>query len=228
MLRSLYLGLVALAGLAGWAGAALAADRPAPPAGDAKAPKCCLLNLFKKKKTVVYESYCPPPPPPCYYAPPPPPVYAPSHGYAPAPLYAPGHSYSPAPLYAPGHTFNPAPLYNSTPLPLQPAPQPALPPAVPIPALPTVPSFTPTTLRNGVQVLSVADFAANFLPVPGPHQVVLVHPVTGSPIEVRFTLPNGTPRKVQAGRRDLEFDYGSRGVEINFEKDGTVTVNYDN
>src|SRR5262249_49236923 len=128
--------------------------------------------------------------------PPPPPCY-----YPPPPVFLP-----PPPI-----AVGPAPI------PFQPGPQ-LSPAPIPIPA--------PTPGAAPGQVLTMQEFAASFQAVPGTHQVNVIHPVTGNPVLVRFTLPAGSPRRVQAGRRDVEFDYGRSAVEIRFEKDGTVKVDY--
>ena len=57
--------------------------------------------------------------------------------------------------------------------------------------------------------------------------MVLVHPFTGKPVKVAFTLPPGAPRKVRASRHALTFDYGRRDVvTIRFLRDGSVRVRY--
>jgi hypothetical protein len=110
-----------------------------------------------------------------------------------------------------------------------PAPAPVLvpaPPPVVVPADLPPPRVVPPPPPAPVQALTVAEFAAAFQPVPGTHKVVLIHPVTGCPVEVCFTLPPGCP-KVKVHRRELEFDYGRREVEIHFRHGGRVEVDYD-
>jgi hypothetical protein len=75
--------------------------------------------------------------------------------------------------------------------------------------------------------MTLDEFAAAFQPVPGIHEVTLVHPRTGQPVTVQFTLPPGVPRKVRVSRRDLEFDYGRHEVDIRFLLRGRVRVDYD-
>jgi hypothetical protein len=98
------------------------------------------------------------------------------------------------------------------PIPAPPPPPPAVPPAQPAPPPPAaaVPARPPT----------LAEFAAGFQPAPGTYEVVLIHPVTGSPITVAFTLPAGSPRKVHVRRRELEFNYGRHFVRLHFDRRG--------
>jgi hypothetical protein len=74
--------------------------------------------------------------------------------------------------------------------------------------------------------LTLAEFASAFRPVPGTHQVLLVHPRTGRPVPVEFTLPPGVPRKVSVRRHELAFDYGRDEVTIRFGLLGRVRVSY--
>jgi hypothetical protein len=72
--------------------------------------------------------------------------------------------------------------------------------------------------------LTLAEFAGSFQPAAGPHEAVLIHPVSKAPVKVRFTLPAGTPRKVRVHRRELVFDYGRQRVKVRFVADGNVRV----
>jgi hypothetical protein len=74
--------------------------------------------------------------------------------------------------------------------------------------------------------MTLAEFAAAFQPAPGNFEVQLIHPGTGQPVTVQFTLPRGTPRKVRVHRRELEFDYGREEVTIRFGILGRVKVHY--
>ncbi len=107
---------------------------------------------------------------------------------------------------------------------LPPPPPPVL---VPTPTeLPPPRILPPPVAPVAVRALTVDEFAAAFQPVAGTHEVLLVHPVTGCPVKVCFTLPEGCPR-VRVHRRELEFDYGRREVEIHFRLGGRVAVDYD-
>ncbi len=108
---------------------------------------------------------------------------------------------------------------------------PAPPPVVVVPAAPVVPApvVPPAPLPPPpapVRPPTIGEFAASFQPAPGTYQVTLLHPLTGCPVPVCFTLPPGCPCKVRVQRRELEFDYGRREVEIRFERHGGVRVNY--
>jgi hypothetical protein len=99
------------------------------------------------------------------------------------------------------------------------APPRARPPDAAPPVVPAVPG-------EAVRPLTLREFAAVFQPAPGNHEVLLVHPLTQAPVPVRFTLPPGAP-KVRVHRRELEFDYGKREVEVRFLRGGRVKVEYD-
>jgi hypothetical protein len=71
-----------------------------------------------------------------------------------------------------------------------------------------------------------AEFASSFRPLPGSYEVVLLHPFTGAPVKACFNLPPGQPKKVRVERDELEFDYGRYEVEIRFNRDGRVSVEY--
>jgi hypothetical protein len=109
----------------------------------------------------------------------------------------------------------PPPSYDPPPVPLPPSYDP---PPVPVP--PPAPAAAP------VRPMTVEEFAATFDPRPGSYEVVLAHPLTGSPVKVCFTLPPGCVKKVHVRRRALEFDYGcGKGdVTIRFFRDGGVRV----
>ncbi|MCZ2340842.1 MAG: hypothetical protein LC104_03495 [Bacteroidales bacterium] len=113
--------------------------------------------------------------------------------------------------FPPGFASPPAPLTYPTPL------SPAYP--APVAGVPSMSLFPAPPMTH-------QQFAAIFQPIPGTHKVVLLHPKTGQPVEVCFTLPPGCP-KVNVGRRYLEFDYGRVEVEIRFGCCGRVKVDYD-
>jgi hypothetical protein len=87
---------------------------------------------------------------------------------------------------------------------IAPAPTPELTPAPPVIELPIV------------RPMSLGEFAANFQPAPGTYEVLLLHPKTGCPVSVTFTLPCGCPRRVVVTRREVVFDYGREKVVIRF------------
>jgi hypothetical protein len=76
-----------------------------------------------------------------------------------------------------------------------------------------------------ILAMSHYDFGYSFKPAAGNYTVVLIHPRTGCPVRVCFSLPCGCP-KVEVRCDEIEFDYGKREVEIEFRKDGRVVVEY--
>jgi hypothetical protein len=82
----------------------------------------------------------------------------------------------------------------------------------------------PEPLPVVVRPVTVAEFAASFRPAPGTYEAMLIHPMTKTPVKVRFTLPTGVPKKVRARRRELVFDYGRHWVKLRFVRDGGVRV----
>jgi hypothetical protein len=74
-------------------------------------------------------------------------------------------------------------------------------------------------------VLTIEQFAKSFQPKEGNYEVTLVNPVTNQPTTVRFTLPEGAPRRVNVSRNEIEFSYGLRRfVRIQFDRDGAEVV----
>ncbi len=108
--------------------------------------------------------------------------------------------------------------------------EPQLPPlpdggqAPPATNAPVVPN--PAPAANQPTPIPHTELARVFRPVPGEHVFLLRHPYTGQPVEVRVRLPQGRPR-IEVDEDELEFDYGTREVKIEFERDGRVEVEYD-
>jgi hypothetical protein len=133
---------------------------------------------------------------------------------------------------APPPVVVPAPGPAPVPVPAAPPPADELPPPRPVvpdaPALPAgAPPLPPAPPPPAVvKALTLDQFAAAFKPIPGTHRVCLIHPRTGQPVDVEFTLPPGVPRKVRVHRRDLEFDYGRQEVHVRFQPRGGVKVVY--
>lgn len=93
----------------------------------------------------------------------------------------------------------------------QPQPQP-----MPVPPPPAVIPIRP---------LTVSEFVASFKPLPGKYEVILIHPKTGCPVKVCFTLPPGCLRKVRCTRHKIVFDYKCQcNVVIRFLHSGKVRV----
>lgn len=126
---------------------------------------------------------------------------------------------APAPevIPAPGKK---APIGNGAPKPPPPAPEPKAPPA-PKPLEPE-PAPAPGGLE---QVLTLEQFVDSFQPKAGNYEVTFLNPVSRKATTVQFSLPEGTPRRVQANGNQIEFDYGARKyVRIRFDRDGAEVV----
>lgn len=123
----------------------------------------------------------------------------------------------PAPVAPPVGVPLPPPTAPSAPV------APGTPPPVPVEPLPPspVPAVVPAPISRAP---TLSEFAASFRPVPGRFEVVMEHPVTHLPVQVCFTLPPGTPRRVRVHRREIEFVYAHCRVEIRFLHNGTVRV----
>ena len=75
---------------------------------------------------------------------------------------------------------------------------PAQPPRVPV--LPPPGQVEPARPVPGQQlpvVLTLTDFSRTFTPLPGKHQVWLIHPSTKQPVLVCFTLPPGRMKRFE-------------------------------
>ena len=113
---------------------------------------------------------------------------------------------------------------GSRPLYMAPAPVvvPGQPERVPAPAPVEANAPAPVEQPRG---LTLSQFANSFQPKAGNYEVALINPVTGVATPVRFTLPEGTHRRVNVFRRELEFDYGPRQyVRIQFDRDGASVI----
>jgi hypothetical protein len=148
----------------------------------------------------------------------PPPVYVVPESVAPPqPFVAP----------APAQQAEPIPLPKQLPDGKPPAPQPKTPPPPPKPMPPTekVQDQTPPQPSTPERVLTIEQFAKSFQPKEGNYEVTLLNPVTKAPTTVRFTLPEGTPRRVNVARNEIEFNYGFRRfVRIQFDREGVEVI----
>jgi hypothetical protein len=103
-------------------------------------------------------------------------------------------------------------------------------PTTPLPAPQMVPDLPPPTavLPPAVlplQPMTVSEFVAAFKPLPGKYEVLLIHPKTGCPVKVCFTLPPGCLRNVKFTGHRLVFDYKCQcNVVIWFFHSGKVWV----
>jgi hypothetical protein len=100
------------------------------------------------------------------------------------------------------------------------------PPApVPQPSPPVIvdPSAPPQPVQPA-QVPTIEAFAKTFQAKAGAYEVTLLNPITKQPTVVHFTLPEGTPRRVNVTRNHVKFVYSLRQwVLIDFNRNG-VTV----
>ena len=103
-----------------------------------------------------------------------------------------------------------------------------LPPAsepIPAPRPPINDANAPPQPVQPAQVMTIDAFAKNFQAKAGSYEVTLLNPTTKQPTAVRFSLPEGTPRRVQVTRDSVEFIYGLRQwVRIEFDKDGAIVT----
>src|SRR5579875_3701130 len=67
-----------------------------------------------------------------------------------------------------------------------------------LPAPQVVPELPPPAALP-LRPLTVSEFVATFKPLPGKYEVLLIHPKTGCPVKVCFTLPPGCIRNVRYG-----------------------------
>jgi hypothetical protein len=103
-----------------------------------------------------------------------------------------------------------------------PLPSVVIPPAVNDPKLPPPPAPLPAQAEPAMKL---DQFAKSFQAKAGSYEVDLVNPVTNQPTRVRFTLPDGTPKRVEVRDNELEFRYGPlRFVRIQFDKDGAQVL----
>lgn len=104
------------------------------------------------------------------------------------------------------------------------APSIPAPPDAPLPAPQVVPELSPPAVVP-IRPLTVSEFAATFKPLPGRYEVLLIHPKTGCPVQVCFTLPPGCIRCVRATGHRIVFDYKCQcNVVIRFLHSGKVWV----
>lgn len=84
----------------------------------------------------------------------------------------------------------------------------------------------PAPAPGGLErVLTLEQFTKGFQPKAGNYEVTLLNPVSKQATTVRFTLPEGTPRRVHVSGNQIEFDYGPRQyVRIRFDRDGAEVI----
>jgi hypothetical protein len=152
-------------------------------------------------------------------------VFVPAAGpvIAPPPLYVvppPSIYVPPPPTNPPRIEVLPVPQLAPAPLPVPaPGPQPA-PTPVPVPVLNTPIDVAPPPVQ-AANIMTLNQFAASFKPRAGSFEVDLINPITKQPTKVRFTLPDGAPKRVIVDADEVEFRYGLfQFVRIGFTRDG--------
>jgi hypothetical protein len=92
---------------------------------------------------------------------------------------------------------------------------------VPLPkALPAPDAKAPQPIQPA-PVMTLDAFAKSFQPKGGSYETTIVNPVTNQPATVRFSLPEGSPRRVVVTRDSIEFIYRiGQWVRIDFNRDG--------
>lgn len=107
-------------------------------------------------------------------------------------------------------------------LPASPAGPLSMPQAVPELLPPTV---MPPPVIMPARPLTVNEFVSAFKPLPGKYEVMLIHPKTGCPVKVCFTLPPGCLRTVRVNAHKIAFVYKCQcDVVIRFLHSGNVWV----
>jgi hypothetical protein len=126
----------------------------------------------------------------------------------------------PSPVY-----YSPPVYLRSAPVPFTaPLPTPELVPVAPLQAGPPADDAPPAP-QQAANVMTPEAFVKAFQPKAGSYEIELLNPVTQQPTPVRFTLPEGTPRRVNVTRREIEFSYGPRQfVRIEFDQDGALVT----
>jgi hypothetical protein len=94
----------------------------------------------------------------------------------------------------------------------------------PVPPPQPLPEQIPPPLQQG-QVPTLDSFVKTFQPKAGSYEVTILNPVTKQPQAVRFSLPEGQPRRVIVNRDSIEFVYSLRQfTRIEFDRDGVVVT----
>jgi hypothetical protein len=104
------------------------------------------------------------------------------------------------------------------------APETLPPPGGTLSAPQAVPELPPPAALP-LRPMTVSEFVASFKPLPGKYEVLLIHPKTGCPVKVCFTLPPGCICNVRFTGHRIVFDYKChRDVVIRFLCCGKVWV----
>jgi hypothetical protein len=139
------------------------------------------------------------------------------------PILAPGPAY----VYPQGYVIPPPSVYIPPTPPATVPPVDVVPPApaqVPSPTVPPPPPPPPAP-ATGAQAMTLDQFSKQFQPKAGTYDLDLLNPVTGQPTRVKFTLPEGTPKRVIVRNREIEFFYGIKHfVRIEFDREGAIVT----
>jgi hypothetical protein len=106
-----------------------------------------------------------------------------------------------------------------------PPPAPGLGPDLPPPTLTNPDSVPPPPVSAPASAMTLDQFSKAFQPQQGNYDILLINPVTQQPTTVRFSLPAGTPQRVQLGQAYIEYRYtGRQMVRIEFDRDGATVI----
>lgn len=95
---------------------------------------------------------------------------------------------------------------------------------------PGFPPPNPGPLPPAFGALTLDQFSRVFVPTAGRHHYRIIHPRTGFPVDVCFTLPHcGKLDRLEVSRNriEIELDRPDFEVEIEFRSNGTVRIDYD-
>jgi len=127
------------------------------------------------------------------------------------------------PSSRPVYVVPPGPVFVAPPP--KPVDVPPMPPANGKKKTKADPDLAPPQPVQPVEAPTLEQFAKSFQPKSGHYEVTILNPATKQPTTVRFSLPEGTPRRVVLNRQRLEFEYGPRQfVRIEFDRDGVVVT----
>jgi hypothetical protein len=111
------------------------------------------------------------------------------------------------------------------PAPMPPAKDFVAPPPQAVPPPPAPSANDPPPPVQPVQAPTLDGFGKTFQAKAGSYDVTIVTPITRQPTQVRFMLPEGTPRRVIVTRDSIEFVYSLRQwVRIEFDRDGVMVT----
>jgi hypothetical protein len=129
------------------------------------------------------------------------------------------------PIFVPGNPPAVMPPAAEAPAPNLPQPQMVQPNIAPTPPQPIFQDKVQPPQPLEVRYPTLDEFARNFQAKAGQYDVTVINPVTQQPTQLKFTLPEGAPRRVIVDRDEIEFRYSLRQfVRIQFTNSGVVTT----